>query len=269
MESLIFDKRQLGTTRGRLKLENPQKAERLFAGWQEGCVWSALQGIMGDVYVDDGGNPASGAVVLGDFVFLAGGPERGLVCWDPSAVGKDFMILVPGSDEWNGIIEDCYGQRAKKVVRYAIKKERGIFDRERLEKAVLNIPKGYGASVIDEELFNRCMSHEWCRDGVANYPDYDSYRRWGLGVVILKGDEIVASCSSYSGFRDGIEIEVDTREDYRRRGLAYACAAKLILECLDRDWLPSWDAQNLMSVGLAKKLGYHFDREYTAYEIRG
>ena len=87
---------------------------------------------------------------------------------------KNFMILVPECDGWNGIIEDCYGSKAHKVVRYAIKKERDIF----------------------------------------------------------------------------------------------VCAAKLILECLDRDWLPSWDAQNLMSVGLAKKLGYHFDREYTAYEVR-
>lgn len=251
-----------------VKLENLQKAENLFAGWQEGCIWSALQGIMGDVYVDDEENPAIGAVVLGDFTFLAGKPNRELTLWKPPAGEKNFMILVPECDDWNEMIEDCYGSRAKKVVRYAIKKERDIFDRERLEKVVSSLSKEYRASVIDEELFDRCMSEEWCRDGVANYPDYDLFRRHGLGVVILKGEEIVAICSSYSGFRDGIEIEVDTRIDHRRQGLAYVCAAKLILECLDRDWLPSWDAQNLMSVGLAKKLGYHFDREYTAYEIR-
>lgn len=250
------------------KLENPQKAEKLFAGWQEGCIWSALQGIMGEIYVDHEDNPASGAVVLGDFAFLAGKPNREIVRLKPSAGEKEIMILVPECDEWNAIIEACYGKEAKKVVRYAIKKERNIFDRQRLEEAVLSLPKEYRASVVNEELFHQCMSHEWCRDGVANYPDYDLYRRHGLGVVILKGEEIVASCSSYSGFRDGIEIEIDTRKDYRRKGLAYACAAKLILECLDRNWFPSWDAQNLMSVGLAKKLGYHFDREYTAYEIR-
>ena len=113
------------------------------------------------------------------------------------------------------------------------------------------------------------MQTDWCRDGVANYPDYEQYRQYGLGVVILKDDEIVSSCSSYSGFEKGIEIEVDTREDYRRKGLACVCAARLILECLDRGWFPSWDAQNKMSVGLSEKLGYHFDKEYTAYEIWG
>ncbi|MCM1498363.1 MAG: GNAT family N-acetyltransferase [Clostridium sp.] len=249
------------------RLANLQKAEDLFAGWQEGCIWSAMQGIMGDVYVDDEENPTCGAVVLGDFQFLAGRPNRELVRWKADC-GKADMILVPEHDGWNGVIEDCYGGRAKKVVRYAIKKEQDIFDRNRLEQAVSDLSAEYRAAVIDEALFNRCLLLDWCRDGMANYPDYDLYRRYGLGVVILQGEEIVASCSSYSGFRNGIEIQVDTRADHRRKGLAYACAAKLILECLDREWLPSWDAQNLMSVGLAKKLGYHFDREYTAYEIK-
>lgn len=250
-----------------IRLENPQKAEKLFGSWQEGCVWSALQGIMGDIYVDDEENPVSGAVVLGDFAFLAGKPDRDIIQGKLWEVEKEGRILVPESDGWNKMIEDCYGDRAKKVVRYAIKKERGIFDRQRLEEVVSSLSEEYTAAVIDKRLFERCMSLAWCRDGVANYPNYDLYRQYGLGVVILKGEEIVASCSSYSGFHGGIEVEVDTREDYRRRGLAYVCAAKLILECLDRDWYPSWDAQNLMSVGLSGKLGYHFDREYDSYEI--
>ena len=49
--------------------------------------------------------------------------------------------------------------------------------------------------------------------------------------------------------------ETDTREDHRRKGLAYACGAKLILECLERELYPSWDAQNMWSVALAEKLG--------------
>lgn len=135
------------------KLENPQRAEKLFGGWQEGCIWSAMQGIMGDVYVDDEDSPASGAVVLGDFTFLAGEPNREVMLWKPMAGEKDFMILVPECDDWNGMIEDCYGRRARKVVRYAIKKERDIFDRERLETVVLSLPGEYRVSVIDEELF--------------------------------------------------------------------------------------------------------------------
>ena len=54
-----------------------------------------------------------------------------------------------------------------------------------------------------------------------------------------------------------------------RKGLAYACGAKLILECIKNGLYPSWDAQNKWSVALAEKLGYHFSHEYIAYEIIG
>ncbi|MBR3832696.1 MAG: GNAT family N-acetyltransferase [Lachnospiraceae bacterium] len=50
--------------------------------------------------------------------------------------------------------------------------------------------------------------------------------------------------------------------------VASICGAKLILECLDRGLYPSWDAQNMGSVALAEKLGYHFDHAYDAYEIQ-
>ena len=53
----------------------------------------------------------------------------------------------------------------------------------------------------------------------------------------------------------------------RQAGLAQACGAKLILECLDRGLYPSWDAHDRRSLSLAEKLGYHLDHEYPAYII--
>ena len=41
----------------------------------------------------------------------------------------------------------------------------------------------------------------------------------------------------------------------------------MILECLSRGLYPSWDAQNLQSVALAEKLGYHYSHTYSAIEI--
>ena len=40
-----------------------------------------------------------------------------------------------------------------------------------------------------------------------------------------------------------------------------------LLQCLEEDLYPSWDAQNMLSVHLAEKLGYEFDHEYTVYEV--
>ena len=44
-------------------------------------------------------------------------------------------------------------------------------------------------------------------------------------------------------------------------------SAALILLCLEEGLYPSLDAQNMLSVHLAEKLGYEFDHEYTVYEV--
>ena len=86
-------------------------------------------------------------------------------------------------------------------------------------------------------------------------------------MAILKNGKVVAGASSYTRYKEGIEIEVDTLEEERRKGLALVSCAALILKCLDEGLYPSWDAQNINSVHLAEKLGYEFDHEYTAYEV--
>lgn len=250
-------------------LNHPEKASALFEGWQETLIWSCLQGVMGEIYADSPEMPRSAMAVLGDFGFLAGKPNPDLVLQETQRSSRDFLILVPQTPEWAEVIEACYGKHAKKVTRFAIKKEEGVFDPERLQDMVSGLPKGYDLQMMDKDLFFRCREIEWCRDWVAQYDHYELYQKYGLGAVIVKDGEPVSGASSYSGYLGGIEIEIGTREDYRRKGLASICGAKLILECLKRGWYPSWDAQNRWSVGLAEKLGYHFDREYTAYEIRG
>ncbi|MDE6202560.1 MAG: GNAT family N-acetyltransferase, partial [Lachnospiraceae bacterium] len=202
---------------------------------------------------------------LGDFCFCAGKVNREIVLYEPE--NRDFLIMVPHNEGWADLIEECFMEKAKKVVRYAIKKEPDIFDREKLQAVVDALPVDYTLQMIDEELFHRCKKTAWCRDWVSQYEDYSIYQKYGLGAVALKDGEPVSGASSYSGYLGGIEVEIDTREDYRRRGLAYACGAKLILACMERGWYPSWDAQNKWSVALAEKLGYHFDHEYAAYEI--
>lgn len=247
------------------EIKKAHKAAQLFAGWQETIIWSCLQGVMGKIYGESVHAPASALALLGDFAFLAGEPNRELAAYKPA--GQNFLIAVPQDERWVEVIENCWGQRAKRVLRYAMKKEPEIFDRDRLSSLAEGLPEGFQLKCMGEDLFWRCREIPWCRDWVAQYADYAMYKRHGLGAVILKDGEPVSGASSYSGYLGGIEIEIDTREDYRRKGLAKVCGAKLILECLERGWYPSWDAQNLWSVALAEKLGYHFDHAYTAYEI--
>lgn len=256
------------------ELKETEKAASLFADWQETMIWSCLQGVMGKIFVTSQENPLSAMAVIGDFCFLAGKSDREFL---PTGEGiksaglwrtaQEFLIVVPGSQAWAELIEEYLGEKARRTIRYAIKKEPDVFDAEKMRGIVDGLPAGYELKLIGEDLFERCRKMDWCRDWVKQYADFDTYQKYGLGVVILKDGEPVSGASSYTGYIGGIEVQIDTREDHRRKGLALICGAKLILECLNRGWYPSWDAQNKWSVALAEKLGYHFDREYTAYDV--
>lgn len=270
------------------KVTDAKTVEHLFAGWQETTIWSALQGIMGDIYAvaQEFQRPHAAMVIMGDFCFLAGEPSAELVAYKPEKCPKDFIIMVPQNEAWAKVIEEHYQEKAGKVIRYAIRKDRGNFKKEKLTEAVAHLPEGCELRLIDRGLYEKCLAEEWSKDFVANYRDYEMFEKLGLGVVMVrKGtslngtegtdsetnvtEEILAGASSYSTYQGGIEIEIVTREDCRRQGLAYMCASKLILECLERNLYPSWDARTRISVALAEKLGYEYSHEYVAYDIVG
>lgn len=251
------------------EVKGSNEIKKIFGDWQETMVWSCIQGVMGHLYADSAQNPKSAMAILGDFCFFAGEPNTELVAYKPEWCRQDFIIMTAFSAEWFALIEAAYGEKAKKVSRFSIKKETDVFDKEKLYALSEAVSDKFTLRMIDREIFDFCKKHDWCRDFVSLYADYDEYQSLGLGFVALKNGEPVSGASSYSSYRGGIEIEIDTKEEYRRQGLATACGARLMLECLKRGLYPSWDAQNRWSVSLAEKLGYHFNHEYIAYEING
>lgn len=245
------------------ELTDTSKAEYLFEGWQETLIYSCLQKVMGKVFVTDLECPKSAMAFVGCFAFYAGEPDRELVINKP----KGFVIMTPQNKAWEECIEECF-PAAKKTTRYAIKKDTR-FDRDFLRKMVSGLPDGYELKEIDDKIYDMCLPDPVTRDFVSSFESKEKYLKLGRGMVILKSGRIVAGASSYTRYNEGIEIEVDTIEKERRKGLATIVCAALILHCLDEGLYPSWDAQNMNSVRLAEKLGYEFDHEYTAYEVSG
>ena len=243
-----------------------KKAEELFAGWEETLIYSCLQKVMGKIYVTDTEAPESAMAYVGCFGFLAGVSDKELLMGKPDG----FSILVPQNEAWSAMIEECFPY-SKRVTRYAIQKDT-VFDTEHLNSLITgfrNDPKfnGYELKAIDGEIYELCLPDPVTRDFVSSFESKERYLKLGRGMVIMKEGRIVAGASSFTRYKEGIEIEVDTVSEERRKGLATVCAAALILKCLEEGLYPSWDAANLDSVHLAEKLGYVFDHEYTAYEV--
>ena len=97
-----------------------ENIQKIFKNWNETIIWSCLQGIMGEIHTNLSEDAAM--AILGDFAFYAGNPSEELVKYKPESCKQDFIIMVPQNAGWAELIEKCYGDKAKKVTRYAIKK---------------------------------------------------------------------------------------------------------------------------------------------------
>ena len=244
------------------ELDDTSKAEPIFADWEDldtGIV-SCLQKVMGKICVTDPEHPRSAMAVIGDFVFCAGEPDLELIRGKPDR----WMLVVPQNEAWATLIEENFA--ANKRIRYAIKKDT-VFDRQKLEAMVKGLPEGYVFRRIDGELYDVFLKNENFEDCVAVFGSKEQFLELGRGFAVMKDGRIVSAASSYSRYREGIDIEIGTVKEERQKGLASAVAAKLILECLDEGLYPAWDAANKMSVRLAEKLGYRFSREYACYGV--
>lgn len=259
-----------------LNKQQAKSIEEIFGYTEETLILSFIQGHMGRGWADDLSNPSCAQILVGDFCYVAGdynadGAET-LVRNIPSYYKKPALLMVPQNEAWGRVIEACHQGKLSKFTRYAIKKEKDCFSREKLHSYIEMLPARFKLARIDEDLYYRTSQLDFAKDFCSNFSSAEDYLARGLGFCVLDGDEIdndniVCGASSYSVYDNGIEIEIATKKEYRRQGLAVACAAKLILECMDRDIYPSWDAANMASVALAEKLGYHFDYEYDTYEI--
>lgn len=249
-----------------------------WADSQETMIWSALQGYMGSIWVDDLEKPTCSRIIIADFMFLAGEPNRRMIAHKPEDYPSNCIDIVPDTDDWNDLIERYYDGCCKKHDRYAIRKEPEIFDEHHLRRIVAGLnTKRYALVDTDKEeaMYRFLRNPGWTFDSAACYPTFEDYRKKGIGCAIvlqnaegnLPAGTPVSYATSYTHYSNGIEIEVDTHPDYRRMGLASQASAALILRCLEYNLYPSWDAANKESVALSEKLGYHYDHSYTSYWV--
>ena len=244
-----------------------QKAWQLFDGTEETLVWSALQGIMGEVTGDDPDQPSTVRTITADFAFFAGDPDTSAA----EALIRSVTVPLLGcgdhqTESWKERILSIWSD-AQIFDRYTIEKNTQ-FDRQMLQAYAAKLPDGFTMVPIDESGYERCLKEKWMCDFVSNFSSASDFVKHGIGFLAIDPlGQPAAGASSYTVYQGGIEIEVDTNENYRRMGLALAVCAKLILTCLDKGLYPSWDAANLASVSLARKLGYQPGHHYEVFYL--
>lgn len=208
---------------------------------------AALGGVYG-AYSDFGGAGIADAL----FVFLEGAPNPAAA--EALAAGYMARPWVCLSDAWEAFIRDRFPE-ARVFRRYLMKPARCF----RLPEPRA-LPEGYAVMPMDEAAFDRHpFSH-----GV-NYPGYAAFRAAGSGAVALYGGEIVGSASSFLSLEGEVELDVSTAGEHRGRGLAGACVAEMLRDCMARGIAVHWDAQNDISRHLAEKYGFELETAYPVY----
>lgn len=237
---------------------------------REVLVRGAMEGTMGQVWVPKLDHSSYCLIHAGRFAYVMGLPPNGAGALDLKtqiyeSCSGDFII--PGDERWATWLEDEFFGLYRLVSRYALNKDEHHFDEAVLKEYEAQIPEGVCIKKIDEQLYHLALKEEWSRGFCGNFEDEHHFMEAGLGYVALKDDEIISGCSAY-GFSEGMmEIEIWTRKDYRRQGLALACASAFLLDCLSRGLIPNWSPSNQHLVELAERLGYVYEKEYQVYQL--
>ncbi|MBO4285961.1 MAG: GNAT family N-acetyltransferase [Bacilli bacterium] len=244
------------------KIDDYSKVEKLFNGWPYPYITEVLDRKL-TIYATSKENIKSAVIYLGHDAFFAGKPNKELLLKKQ----KGWLSLFGQTRKWDRLMKECYPD-AFHYTRYAINLD-ATFDKEKLQSYIDALPEGYEIKKIDSKVYNLCKKLE--DDDLEELIDWfdtkKEFLEYALGYAVIKDGKVVGGASTATRFQKGIEIEVDIDKKERRKGLASAACATLILDCLDRGWKPTWDAANPKSVGLAKKLGYTYSHKYTCYVI--
>ena len=237
----------------KVKREERKGIAPLFDGIWDSMVISYLQGYQGEGFVNDFPNPEFGLIVSGEYSFEG---------------NETTFIYAPENLGWRDLILECHPDKAEEVMRFWIVQQDYDFDEKRLNSYMEKLPEGYQIVPFDEELYRQAMDSEWSREFCETFEDAEDYLNRGFGFGILDNGQLVSGISTMTVYDGGTEIQIATREDYRRRGLALPCAARFILEAKKRGIRPCWDAANETSRHMAVKLGYEYNGEYSTVHMR-
>src|SRR5215470_1832755 len=142
----------------------------------------------------------------------------------------------------------------------------GQFDIDRLRRFCQALPGGFELRQVRLEEVTQ-FATDLAPALIYNFRSHEEFITRGVGLGILHQGMFVSGASSAAVGGGKFEIEIRTHRQFRRRGLARAVAAGLILYCLEHGIEACWDAANEPSAALARQLGFRSTGKYEAYRL--
>lgn len=244
-----------------LPQEHSERLRPLFEGFGHrlhGLVEAVCTPDFGTAWVDDIDHPRV-AVANCDFWFVVGDPHA------PAAADALRLFekgtVVSARRHWDDLARDRLRSRVTTRTRTGFTTPAlPAWDRAHLQSLASSVPDGYEVRRVTGPDIPSYV--EVAKEFVSNFRSVDDYLEHGLGFGVWQGERCVAGCSSFTLANNKLEVEIDTDPGHRRKGLARAVAATLILHCIEAGIEPCWDAHNPESAALAEQLGFTDPMEY-------
>jgi RimJ/RimL family protein N-acetyltransferase len=219
----------------------------------------------GRAWVDDPDNPSQCVVrVNGSLVFISTGADQAFLEEGFETI-KQFSHVVFVWRQGESTLQIPKADRILQRLEFT------EYDAESQPVADLidgGLADGFEIRDIDKELVETLDS----REDIENYcGSLENFLAHGFGICLMQNGEIVSEAYAPFVTARNAELATFTRETHRGHGYATKTCAHFLKTCRKRGLEPYWscDADNLASVGLARKLGFRHEREYEILLYRG
>ena len=168
------------------------------------------------------------------------------------------MEVQPGilsyPENWAALIKDEYKEKAKLETRYYLPFD--SLDKERLLSIDLSTNNGYRIERINEQLAEKLKDEIGEEYQIYHYLSLRDFAEKGCGFCITNGNEICSAAAAFLRSGNKIQVQVNTKQQYRHQRMATKTSACMLRYCLENGITADWDAANTHSRDLAYKLGY-------------
>ncbi len=209
----------------------------------------------GRIFTDHPETPTWGVVQEAAFgsIYLAGEIQASLIKWMISDLRLQGDVLVGlWQDDPRWSLLPTAPQYSGDVLEYT-DREAGL--------GLPGLPVGCVLRRLDPTLSKQIVGRNML---IRMYGSVQEALKWGYGLCLMRGDELL--CETFAGpaANGMIEIGVETQPHHMHKGFATLTCAHLIHEMERQGYQTYWncDKNNQPSAGLARKLGYKTVKEY-------
>ena len=209
-----------------------------------------LEGGVGSISLDDPIQPRAVRLSVGCYEIFGGDPDRAL------GLARDFSApceLIYGNDPgWRGFLLSVYGSR---LADRPMEIFQLSLDVPRLQAAVNALAPPYRMQALTADWLDQ-LDAELQPHGLQTYAGKNAFLAHGFGFGAVLDGILACAATTYTCSATRAEIAIATRPAHQRKGLAFAVAARILLQCVERGITPAWSAANPVSKRLALRLGF-------------